>query len=141
MYLRTRGRSGKPGVCLNHVSVAGIHHHRPPDFSSFLPDIFLGWSRVATQIRASHLSTSSTWTVVYRNGSSLMPALTAGQAPSRAASARQLASTFRPWLQPRRPRHPLPPRLLLLHLSLRVLESSRSTHVSCVNKGRSAATG
>lgn len=46
-----------------------------------LPDIFLAWSRGSHE-NLGKPSTFSIWTVVYRNGCSLIPALTAGQAPS-----------------------------------------------------------
>lgn len=87
----TRGENS--GVCLHKVSEAGIHHHRPPDFSSHLT------RHISGMVECSHEhpgkpSAFSIWTVVYRNGSSLLPLLDAGQAPSLHAPLQRLASTI-----------------------------------------------
>lgn len=47
----------------------------------------------------------------------------------------------RTWLQSHHQPHRERQQLLLLHRNLEGLEASRSTHVSCVNSARSAATG
>lgn len=76
---------------MDEVSEAGIHHHRPPDFSSHLPRHISGvfeWSHEDS----GKPSAFSIWTVVYRNGPSFIPVLTAGQAPSLHVLLQRLAS-------------------------------------------------
>lgn len=80
------------GVWLDEVSEAGIHHHRPPDFSSHLTRHISGVAEGSHEYSGKP-STLSIWTVVYRNGSYQFY-LTAGQAPSLHTSLQRLASTF-----------------------------------------------